>query len=43
MSTKEGIEMANIEEQQAILSQGYVGTKLVQTEDSWAVMYNKIQ
>lgn len=37
------IDMANIEEQQATLSQGYVGTKLIQTEDSWAVIYNKIQ
>jgi GNAT superfamily N-acetyltransferase len=37
------IDMANNEEQQAILSQGYVGTQLIQTEDSWAVIYNKIQ
>ena len=36
------INMANTEEQQTILSQGYVGTKLIQTEDSWAVLYNKI-
>lgn len=36
------IDMANIEEQQTILSQGYVGTKLIQTEDSWAILYNKI-
>ncbi len=37
------IDMANIEEQQALLAQGYVGIKLLQTEDSWAVVYNKIQ
>jgi len=37
------INMANTEEQQNILSQGYVGTRLIQTGDSWAVLYNKIQ
>ena len=37
------IDMADIEEQQAILAQGYVGTKLIQSGDSWAVIYNKIQ
>lgn len=37
------INMANTEEQQTIISQGYVGIKLIQTEDSWAVLYNKIQ
>jgi GNAT superfamily N-acetyltransferase len=37
------IDMGNIEEQQEVLAQGYVGTKLIQTEDSWAVIYNKIQ
>ena len=36
------INMAKIEEQQAILAQGYVGIKLIQTEDGWAVLYNKI-
>ena len=36
------INMANTEEQQTILSQGYVGIELIQTEDSWAVLYNKI-
>ena len=36
------INMANTEEQQIIISQGYVGIKLIQTEDSWAVLYNKI-
>ncbi len=36
------IDMANTEEQQALLAQGYVGTKLIQTEGSWAVLYNKI-
>ena len=36
------IHMDNTEEQQTILSQSYVGTKLIQTEDSWAVLYNKI-
>ena len=36
------INMANTEEQQTILSQGYVGIKLIQTEDSWAVLHNKI-
>lgn len=37
------IEMEDIEAQQAILAQGYVGTKLIQSGDSWAVLYNKIQ
>ena len=36
------INMANTEEQQTILSQGYVGIELIQTEDSWAVLYKKI-
>ena len=36
------INMANTEEQQTIISQGYVGIKLIQTEDGWAVLYNKI-
>ena len=37
------IDMENIEEQQEVLAKGYVGTKLLQTENSWAVMYNKLQ
>ena len=35
------INMGNIEEQQKFIAQGYIGEQLIQTEDSWAVIYKK--
>ena len=31
----------NIEEQQKFIAQGYIGEQLIQTENSWAVIYKK--